>query len=198
MPTKTLIYSLVCSRFNSLVCSKLMFEGHKHRCECHYPDSVCEVDDADCLQAQQAVSVHIPTKQNEQCSHTHQAEWTVFTYPPSRMNSVHIPTKQNEQCSHTHQAEWTVFTYPPSRMNSVHIPTKQNEQCRCKMDLCLMPYNFELKCVGEEFAAGYWDWDGVRKGIWNCGKYMTQIQCLFHLAMLPDEKTDENTITWLV
>ena len=71
MPTKTLIYSLVCSRFNSLVCSKLMFEGHKHRCECHYPDSVCEVNDADCLQAQQAVSVHIPTKQNEQCSHTH-------------------------------------------------------------------------------------------------------------------------------
>ena len=70
-----------------------MFEGHKHRCECHYPDSVCEVDDADCLQAQQAVSVH--------------------------------------------------------------IPTKQNEQCRCKMDLCLMPYNFEPKCVGEEFAAGY-------------------------------------------
>ena len=92
----------------------------------------------------------------------------------------------------------SVFTYPPSRMNSVHIPTKQNEQCRCKMDLCLMPYNFEPKCVGEEFAAGYWDWDGVRKGIWNCGKYMTQIQCLFDLAMLPDEKTDENTITWLV
>ena len=82
----------------------------------------------------------------------------------------------------------SVFTYPPSRINIR----------RCKLDLCLMSYNFEPKCMGEEFAAGYWDWDRVRKGIWNCGKYMTQTQCLFDLAILPDEKTDENTITWLV
>ena len=39
----------------------------------------------------------------------------------------------------------SVFTYPPSRINIR----------RCKLDLCLMSYNFEPKCMGEEFAAGY-------------------------------------------
>ena len=59
MPTKTFL------SIYSISCSKLMFEGHRNTCECHYSDSVCEVNDADCLQAQQAVSVHIPTKQNK-------------------------------------------------------------------------------------------------------------------------------------